>query len=130
MQPLTQKALDLIFTYEGLDQPGDWPGGDSGITIGIGYDLGYVEVDEFKQDWSDCLTAGDCDALALAIGLKGNDAKVKAPGLKTITIKDEDARKVFVERSVPSYQTQTAQAFPGVENLPADAQGALVSLVY
>lgn len=130
MQTLTQKALDLIFTYEGLDQPADWPGGDSGITIGIGYDLGYVEADEFRQDWSDCLNAADCDALTVVVGLKGDAAKAKASGLKTVKIKDEDARKVFIERSVPTYQAQTQKAFPGVDNLPADAQGALVSLVY
>jgi len=63
MQPLTQKALDLIFEYEGLDQPGEWPGGQSGITIGIGYDLGYIEAAVFRQDWSGCLSGADCDAV-------------------------------------------------------------------
>jgi GH24 family phage-related lysozyme (muramidase) len=130
MQPLTQKALDLIFEYEGLDQPGEWPGGESGITIGIGYDLGYIEVDEFRQDWSSCLSSGDCDALAAVVGLKSDAAKAKASGLKAIRINTDDARKVFIERSVPSYQAQTEQVFPGVNNLPPDAQGALVSLVY
>jgi len=71
-----------------------------------------------------------CDALAEVVGLTSDAAKARAGGLKAIRIKTEDARKVFIERSVPSYQAQTEQAFPGVNNLPADAQGALVSLVY
>ena len=130
MEPLTQNALNLIFEYEGLDQPGQWPGGNSGVTIGIGYDLGYVTKDQFESDWKDCLSDGDCQTLAAVIGIKGLDAKTKASSLTHIKITNDQARRVFTERSVPQYQKQTATAFPGVDNLPADAQGALVSLVY
>src|SRR5581483_9816573 len=31
---IPQPAIDLILSDEGLDQPGKWPGGESGITIG------------------------------------------------------------------------------------------------
>ena len=130
MEPLTQNALNLIFEFEGLDQPGQWPGGDSGITIGIGYDLGYVTGDEFESDWKPCLADADCQALSGVIGLKGNDAKAKAGSLSHIKITNDQARKVFIERSAPHYSTLTEKTFPGVDKLPADAQGALVSLVY
>lgn len=130
MDPLTQKALDLIFEYEGLDQPGEWPGGESGVSIGIGYDLGYVTQDQFERDWKDCLDEASCTALSACIGFKGADAKAKASTVSKVKITTDQARKVFLERSVPNYQAQTAKAFPGVEKLPADAQGALVSLVY
>lgn len=130
MEPLTEKAKNLIFEFEGLDQPGDWPGGASGITIGIGYDLGYESGDGFQQDWQPLLSAGDYAALTAVVGLKGAQAQAKAAELKTIKIKQSDAEQVFLERSVPKYQAQTQKAFPGVDNLPADAQGALFSLVY
>jgi GH24 family phage-related lysozyme (muramidase) len=130
MDPLSDKARDLIFHFEELDQPWSWPGGDSGITIGIGYDLGFATADEFRSDWSDCLATGDCDALAEVIGHKGQDAKARAAALKAILIKRADAERVFIQRSIPKAQRDTAAAFPGVEKLPADAQGALVSLVY
>jgi GH24 family phage-related lysozyme (muramidase) len=130
MQPLTAKALDLIFDFEGLDQPGQWPGGDSGVTIGVGYDLGYVTQDEFFGDWKDCLDDADCQALAAVIGYKGADAKARSIGVSKIKITNDQARRVFLERSAPNYQAQTLAAFPGVDQLPADAQGALVSLVY
>ena len=37
---------------------------------------------------------------------------------------------MFLERSLPKYMKMTEEAFPGIDDLPADAQGALVSLVY
>src|ERR1043165_7773563 len=51
MEPLREKAPNLIFEFEGIDQPSDWPGGASGITIGIGYDLGYESSGDFANDW-------------------------------------------------------------------------------
>jgi GH24 family phage-related lysozyme (muramidase) len=130
MAPISDKARDLILGFEDLDQPGKWPGGQSGVTIGIGYDLGFATPEQFRADWSDCLSAGDCDTLAGVIGLTGQNAKARAAALKAIIIKRADANRVFMERSVPKAQQETAAAFPGVEKLPPDAQGALVSLVY
>ncbi len=127
---LSDKAKSLIFSCEGFDQPSEWPGGDSGITIGIGYDLGYVTADEFAKDWKDILAPADLQALNAAVGLKAEAAKEKAPLFKTIRIKVSDAERVFLDRSVPTYAKQTATAFPGLEKLPDDAQGALISLVY
>ena len=130
MEPLTENAKNLIWQYEGIDQPCDWPGGDSGITIGLGYDLGYEAAGDFENDWKPCLSDGDFTTLSQVLGLKGADAKAKASGLKAVKIKNSDAERVFLERSVPKYQKLTQQAFPGVDDLPADAQGALFSLVY
>jgi GH24 family phage-related lysozyme (muramidase) len=130
MEPLTEKARKLIFDFEGIDQPSDWPGGASGITIGIGYDLGYESNDDFEADWAPRLSAGELTTLSQVVGIKGTQAEAKASGLKTIKIKSSDAEDVFLNRSVPKYQAQTQQAFPGVDGLPADVQGALFSLVY
>jgi GH24 family phage-related lysozyme (muramidase) len=130
MEPLTEKARNLIFEFEGIDQPSDWPGGASGITIGIGYDLGYESAGDFENDWEPRLSAGDFTTLSQVVGIKGTAAQAKAPSLKTIKIKTSDAEQVFLDRSVPKYQKLTQQAFPGVDDLPADAQGALFSLVY
>ena len=130
MEPLTEKARKLIFDYEGIDQPSDWPGGASGITIGIGYDLGYESAGDFQADWQSRLSAGEFTTLSQVVGIKGTEAKAKASDLKTIKIKKDAAEEVFTQRSVPKYQALTQQAFPGVDGLPADAQGALFSLVY
>ncbi len=130
MDPLSDRALRLILDFEGLDSPPDWPGGSSGITIGIGYDLGFVAPDQFESDWGETLSPAERQCLGRVIGLKGQQAKAKVSGFSDIRIKRSDAEKVFKERTVPLTQAQAGRAFPGIDELPPDAQGALVSLVY
>jgi GH24 family phage-related lysozyme (muramidase) len=130
MEPLSQKAFDLITNAEGLDQPGEFPGGDSGVTIGIGYDLGFVTAAELQTDWGTHLSADVITRLKTAIGLTGPAAKNKARDFRDIHINRADALAVFRASTIPTTLRTTARAFPGVELLPADAQGALVSLIY
>lgn len=126
--PLAAKAL--ILEFEGLDQPHKWPGASSGVSIGRGYDLGYVTKEEFTRDWRPILSDGDYRRLLNAVGLKGEKAREAAQGLKGIRITEAGADKVFFESTMPIEQERTSLAFRGIECLPANAQGALVSLVY
>ena len=126
----SQKAFDLILSFEGMGQPKQWPGGESGVTIGFGYDLGYVTAAQFQEDWGDQLPADVMTKLKTAIGLKGIPAKNKAAQLKDVKIDRAPSLVVFTERTVPQYEAQTRAAFPGFDALPTDAQGALVSLVF
>lgn len=71
---ITDKGLDLILEAEGLDQPGKWPGESSGITLGIGYDIGFVTPEQFEEDWSPYLTSDQIDRLKTAIGVSGEAA--------------------------------------------------------
>lgn len=130
MIALTDKAKKLIIEFEGLNQPYNWPGGDSGITLGIGYDLGYVTVDQFESDWGPCLPVDPLKRLRDAVGKRGIAARNRAAQFQDIKIKRKDAETVFVERNLPLYAFKTELAFPGITELPADAQGALVSLVF
>src|SRR6266498_4516281 len=119
MEKISSEALQLILKAEGLDQPGNWPGGTSGITIGIGYDLGNITVDRFESDWGDVLPASQIQRLREVIGLRGIKAKNRAPELTDIKIKRADAEKVFAERTIPLEQTKTQLAFPGFDKLHA-----------
>ena len=74
----SDRAFRLILEFEGLDQPSSWPGGSSGVSIGIGCDLGYQTTYEFETAWSGYLTEGQMTRLKTAIGLKGERAKEKA----------------------------------------------------
>ena len=130
LAPLSERATTLILQAEGLNQAGKWPGGASGITIGYGYDLGQVKAERFVADWGDVLPVAQLERLKAVIGLGGEKAKAAAPGLADIMIGKDVSLKVFLTRTVPEYQKQTEAAFPGLDRLPADAQGALVSLVY
>jgi GH24 family phage-related lysozyme (muramidase) len=124
------EALALILDAEGLDQPGQWPGGGSGITIGVGYDLGFVTPEQFEKDWSPYLESDEIDRLKDVIGLSGEAAHDRAGEFRDIKIKRADAEEVFKQRTLPLYSQRTEDAFPGVDALPPNAQGALVSLVF
>jgi GH24 family phage-related lysozyme (muramidase) len=127
---ITDEALALILEAEGLDQPGKWPGESSGITIGIGYDLGFSTAEQFEEDWSPYLGADEIERLKTAIGVSGEDAQQIASKFSDIKINRDDAVEVFKNRTLPLYSARTEKAFPGVDQLPANAQGALVSLVF
>lgn len=130
MADFSDKAFNLILEFEGLNQPGKWPGGASGITIGYGYDLGFTNAGKFQNDWGDKLPSDAFTRLQSAIGLTGASAQKKAPQFAGIIVGKAPSLEVFRERTIPEYVAMTAKAFPGIDKLPADAQGALVSLVY
>src|SRR4030042_1062895 len=127
---ISEKSIKLMMEFEGIDQPSVWPGGQSGISLGIGYDLGYASVENFEADWKPYLTQEEIDQLKTVLGLRGSKAKQEAPRFRNIVVKYADAKRVFINRSLPLYFDMAKNAFPGLEELPEDAQGALVSLVY
>jgi len=127
---LSQKGEELILEQEGLDQPGNFVGGNSGVTIGIGYDLGTVSLSEFTEDWKNMLPRSDFCRLAETIGFSGSRAKEACQHLGDIKISRMAAVTVFNTSTVPHFWKETLLAFPGAQLLPSDVQGALLSLVY
>jgi hypothetical protein len=135
---LSKKSLDLILEFEVgggenyynkfLKNPA-WPGEQSGVTIGVGYDLGYVNKSEFSEDWKD-LPKEIFDRLYKVVGIKGYNTKNLIRGLKDITIPWELSLKVFNNKTVTKFWNLTKETFPNFENLPEDAKGGLVSLVF
>jgi hypothetical protein len=135
---LSKKSLNLILEFEVgggenyynkfLKNPA-WPGEQSGVTIGVGYDLGYVNKAEFSEDWKD-LPKEIFDRLYKVVGIKGYNAKNLIRGLKDITIPWDLALKVFNNKTVTKFYNLTQQTFPNFDNLPEDAKGGLVSLVF
>jgi GH24 family phage-related lysozyme (muramidase) len=107
-----------------------WPGGESGIMIGIGYDLGSNDLVKFTEDWKWRLQPWPYQLLRSTLGVKGEAAKLRQSLMTTITISWEDALAVFRSRTIPRFYKMTAEVYPGLERLPGDAQGALVSLIY
>lgn len=127
---VSEKALQLILDFEGMDQPSKWPGQASGISLGHGYDLGYHTHDEFMGDWGPHLSSDKLASLATAIGKRGVAAKNIASRFTGITITKKQADAVFMVSTVPKIKGWALRSFPGILSLPPDAQGALTSLVY
>jgi GH24 family phage-related lysozyme (muramidase) len=127
---VSEAARALILEAEGFSAKPDWPGGQSGVTIGFGYDLGYVTVDQFESDWGELVRSDVRQRLKVVIGLRALRARNRIGELSDIRVSRSAAEQVFNSRTLPLYELRTAQAFPGVEKLPEDVRGALVSLVY
>jgi hypothetical protein len=109
-----------------------WPGGASGVTIGIGYDLGYRSKAAVRTDWEAHLPGQVVAHLCGACAIRGSDAKGVARSLKQagVRVPLATARLVFYTVTMPEFAALTRATYPGTEKLPPDAQAALVSLVY
>ena len=135
---LSKKSLNFILEFEVgggenyynkfLKNP-VWPGEQSGVTIGVGYDLGYVNKSEFSEDWKD-LPKEIFDRLYKVVGIKGYKAKNLTRGLRDIVIPWELSLQVFNNKTVKKFWNLTKDTFPNFDNLPEDAKGGLVSLVF
>lgn len=126
----SEKALLLILEFEGMHYKPEWPGAKSGVTIGIGYDLGYCTVDTLESDWETYLPLEHISRLRHVVGLRAESARYRVGALTDIRVRRADAIEVFTERSLPVYTNRARLAFPGFDALHPDVQGALVSLVY
>lgn len=134
----SRRSLDLLLgfevgsrqRYEKEFQRPVWPGGNSGVTVGIGYDIGMTPRAQVRADWEPLLSEVDLAALLAVQGVTGLAAKQLAQGLGHVRIPLAAAEEVFYTRTLPSFAALTRRTFPGVQRLPADAQGMMLSLVY
>ncbi|CAB5163225.1 hypothetical protein D3OALGB2SA_5566 [Olavius algarvensis associated proteobacterium Delta 3] len=135
---LSRKGLKQLVNHEigsaayyrqALSHP-IWPGGRSGVTIGIGYDLGYNSDNQIRKDWYSVLAEIDLERLVVVYGLKGPAARQAVNNVRSVTVPLESAREVFFKATLPRYALLTKKTYPGVENLHPDAQTALLSLIY
>jgi hypothetical protein len=134
----SRASLELIVScevgsrqqYEKKFRRPTWPGGMSGVTIGIGYDLGMTPKAQITSDWQSHLTEAELAGLLAVQGVTGAAAKRLLRRLGRIVIPFAVAEEVFYLQTLPHFAARTRAAFPGVAKLPPDAQGAMLSLVY
>jgi len=115
-----------------LKQAPTWPRGQSGVTIGVGYDLGYRSLAQFKSDWSPHLKQADLVRLSKAIGVRGAAAQGLAASMGDIKIPLETAGEVFDKHTLPEYVALTYRNLPrpALDALHPHCVSALVSLVF
>lgn len=135
----SQKAFDLIVAeevgskadYIAKYQGFDWPGGASGPTIGIGYDLGQTTHADIVADWKDIVDTATLEKLLLGQGRQGSIAHAFCQAHRhDVEITWEQALKEFQDYEMPKWEKRTAAALPNTELLSGDSFGALVSLAY
>jgi hypothetical protein len=117
-------------TYEQKYRRPLWPGASSGVTIGIGYDLGMTGKTQIKSDWQGWLPDTDLQRLLTVQGIRGEAAKQLARSMSDIQIAYDVAQTVFYQSTLPTFASMTRTTYPGVQKLPADAQGMMLSLIY
>jgi GH24 family phage-related lysozyme (muramidase) len=136
---ISQAALNLIITeevsseavYIKLYQHPTWPQGASGVTIGIGFDCGYVSRDELTAAWSGLIPDAMIAALHACVGVHGEPARALAVGLRgTVTVPWDAAVTEFTRREMPKWIDTVCKALPNTGKLAPDCLGALVSLAY
>jgi len=136
---ISSKAIQLIIQHEiggravydkKYNKP-IWAGGESGITIGFGFDMGYTSDKQFMADWSGAINLNYINALRPTLGIKGIQAKAMLKGeILNVRIPYNTAYEVFVKSSLPRYYAMTKKIYPNMDLLNDDTQGALVSVVY
>lgn len=135
---LSDAGLELILEHEVgggkvyfdkyLSTP-TWPGFESGITIGIGYDLGYATETAFKAHWS-ALNEEILERLQKSLGVKGLNARPFVSAFKDIKIEWDLAIEVFKTHTCAQHTLNMLRFAPAAVDLPPDAQAALFSLVF
>lgn len=115
-----------------------WPKASSGITIGFGYDLGYVTADEYQRDWAELigqLSSSQRAALLACVGFNsGKDSAAKMQSLlatvRDIVVDWDTSQKVFKAQTLPKFALMTQNALPNTDKLNGDCFGVLVSLTF
>jgi DNA/RNA endonuclease G (NUC1) len=140
---VSQRAYDLIVRHETggreyyekkyKSRP-VWPKEKSGITIGFGYDLGYVKKQEFERDWA-VLPATDRAALAATVEFHGGNtdaATMQAllASVKHVVVGWAMSEAVFRASTLPKFAGLTDQRLDNCDLLSGDSFGALVSLTF
>lgn len=105
-----------------------WPSAQSGITIGIGYDLRFVNRLDFQTDWRGRIPDAAIERLARVLGRNGSNEALA--GVRSVEIPLPVAMSVFLERTLPAFVADTRAAYPQFDILTPGRRTALVSLVY
>jgi len=135
---VSRSGLDLLVAFEvsspayyekKLQRP-CWPGGESGVTIGIGYDVGVTSAKQIELDWRGQLTDEAVDRLLTVQGIAGTRAKQLAKDLSDVQVDFDVAQTVFYRCTVPQFARRTLEVYPRVDRLPPDAQAMVLSLIY
>lgn len=136
---VTEQGMDLIVHFEvggksyykKVYQRPIWARGASGVTVGIGYDLGYNSKCQIQKDWGDILPKDMVDALKSCAGIKGSASRLHQQRIKyVVSIPLESAMKVFVKRTMPRFASLARNTFKTLEDADPYIQDMMLSQTF
>jgi len=135
MTSLSTKGIQAIIKWETggesyYDKNPEWPGEQSGVTIGVGWDLGHTSATETSRAWAPHLNAATLALLVSVSGRKGEAAKEALPHVRHLVVPWMSALAVFENVTIPVWYMKTLRIYPQVVDLPGDCAAALVSLCF
>jgi len=117
--------------YEKVYQRPEWPGGASGVTVALGYDLGYASKDKITTDFKDKVSDDILSAMISVAGVTGVNAHNAMLRVRNkILIPWSIALEVFLDNDMPTWIATVRKVLENTNLLSPDSLGALVSLVY
>jgi GH24 family phage-related lysozyme (muramidase) len=137
--PISPAAFDLIVEMEVTSEQlytqkyrkPTWPKGQSGVTIGIGYDVGYATKPLLWDDWRGAIPDPMITALERAIGVTGAPANAVAQQLGSkVDVPWSAATPVHRDKVIPRWVGVVERALANTDKIGPDCLGALVSLTY
>lgn len=109
----------------------DSPTNNSGITIGVGDDLGQMTKEEFLDKYGRIFPPDDEAKLLKCIGLHRDNSRAKLSTVKHIVLPWDLAQRIFVIKTVPIEVEKTEKTFGEMfHRLPEMCKSALVSIVF
>jgi hypothetical protein len=132
---LSARGIKAIITWETggenyYDRNPEWPGEQSGITIGVGWDLGHTPATETSRAWGPHLDSNTLAALVGVSGHRGEAAQTRLPHVRHLIVPWAAALSVFEDVTLPMWYLRTLRIYPQLVDLPGDCAAALVSLVF
>jgi hypothetical protein len=124
-----RQSIAFLLKEEAAPRHPYWPGGKSGITIGVGWDIGQHTDQELTAAWAD-LPAADRERLLAAVGITGAPARALLPPLSGVMIPPEISRAVLSRSVQKEWYARTLRVFPGADALPTEVQVALLSVLF
>jgi GH24 family phage-related lysozyme (muramidase) len=137
--PISQSAFNLIVFFEVTSQQTYtqkyrkpiWPKGASGVTIGIGYDVGYAGKTQLWTDWKGSIPDAMIQALEQALGVTGAAAQPLAIALGSLVdVPWDAAMSVHHKIVIPRWVALVERSLSNTRRISMDSLGALVSLTY
>ena len=135
----SKAAFDLIVSEEVTSEAvykkkyrrPEWPGVQSGATVGIGYDLGQTAKSTVIDDWKGRVPDGMLASMVSACGQTGAAGKKATARIRdAVDIPWGVALAVHEEKVVPRWEGKLAKALPNTDKLSPDSFGALLSLIF